>query len=468
MKNTILQRKSILCAAAALALATACNTDNDNKYIVKTGDIYIVAGAYTGTSTKVQYEYDETESLHRTIWSEFEELYVAAYSEDQRVNADGTLWSRFATESTEAGYNKDYMLFSGSALTSSDSEIAANQRLFALYPATVLCSDEDDLITVPCSQKYYPETFDPNSVIMVSAPLKVTLPSEGTAHTSAFRFRHHTGYLKLSFNGLPEAAADEYITSVTLSASEGTPVAGNFRAVIDNHLGDWTFEPDSDTFDTISLDFTESETKVSDLEECWFVMMPGDYDDVTISIHTDKLSEITMHRSGLTIESNVIHAQNITFNDSDQVKQIFTIMLTGEDLNIPKSLPLGGKEITGEKDGVTFTHKRTDYTLIDKEKYIQLESLSSGIGGQLWNSSPLPSPLISVEIHYYSTELLKSKFVYTKTGTSLTDYSQEIAGTGDEIVMVYPENSDSRYFHIENKGDRAVSIQYIKITCAPN
>ena len=91
---------------AVLAILTGCTADNHNKYIIKTGDIYIVAGAVTGTTTKVAYEYDQKESIHRTVWSENEELYVAAYADGSRVNADGTSWSLFSTLTTDEGFNK--------------------------------------------------------------------------------------------------------------------------------------------------------------------------------------------------------------------------------------------------------------------------------------------------------------------------------------------------------------------------
>ena len=449
-----------------LILMTGCSTGGSNKYIVKTGDIYIVAGAYSGAATKVEYEYDLSELLHRTVWSEDEEIYVAAYSDGSRVNADGTIWSRFSTDVAETEFDKEYMLFSGFALTASDPEIVAEQRLYAIYPADVLCSDADNMVMMSASQHYSPRTFDTQALIMVSAPLGVTLPAEGTVHASAFRFRHHTGYLKLTFSGLPEDLATERISRITLRTAENMPVSGKFLATIDDQLGDWTFGPAGENSDTIELDFEDSDITVADLDECWFVMMPGEYGDVTIGIYTDEASKITMKRSGLSIESNVIHARNIRFGKDDLLQRAAEITLTGEDLNIPKSLQLGGNMVSGAKDGVMFSHRRTIYTT---EKYIQLYSVSSGVGGQLGNTTPFPSPLRSVEICYLDKDTMLSKFVYAKLGTSATEYFDATTGTGEAIVLLYPpDGTDCRYFHIENKGSSNVRIKYIKITCAPD
>ena len=463
MKHTFYRATlRVLCTVAQVVAMTACTTGG-SKYIVKTGDIYIVAGAYAGATTKVEYE--STDSVHRTVWSEAgEEIYVAAYADGSRVDADGRLWSHFDQTPNDNGFDKEYMLFSGSALTPSTTEIASEQRLYALYPADALCDVQHDTVLVPSTQTYRPDSFDTEAVILVSAPLAVTLPSEGTAYTSAFRFRHQTGYIHLAFRGLPDEVAAERITRITLQTTNGTPIAGKYFAHIDNHAGDWTFTPADDASNRIELDFSGREVTVADLADCWFVMMPGDYGDVIVTIHTDSHLAIVMQRSGLKLESGAIDSRTIEFGDGDQIKRPTVITLTGSDLGFKTTTSTD--ETKRDKDGVTFAYKQVKR---NGSYHIVFQNASAGIGGNLHNSTSLPGAIISIEINYAATGI-GNGYIVTKLGDSLENYIHEYSGNKNEILQVVtpPAGEDLRYFCIENtyRDSGTTAIQSIKLTCA--
>lgn len=433
---------------AGCALFGACVGDKEVTG-VKDG-VRIVSGAWPdGEGTRVTYETDG--DRHRVVWTEGDALRVAAFADGVRVSDGGKRWSRFDMV-TDDGFDASYMLFSGPALMPSGS---GKQRLYALSPAGMLAGETEDKLVFPSVQTYSPDSFDPDAVLLVSAPVEAELPQSGTVHTAPFRFAHYTGYLCLAPEGLPESVSEERIDRIVLERMDGEAVSGNFEAVIDDAAGDWTLEPGGETLPTVTLDFAGSGTTVGDVESCWFSLLPGTYGRVAVSIYTVSGTMLRMERDGLVIEPGVIGRQRIRFGAGDTVTRTFR--LDGGDLGIGETM--NGEKMTGTKDGIVFGYYKLKCVSSGGELHVEF-----GKNGSLANESPFPGRITSVEVE--CTEAVKSRFIKVSMGTAAGEYAYTRQGTTNEVnCFEAPAGSDYRYMSVENGNTYVADLRNIRITC---
>ncbi len=416
--------------------------------------VRIEAGAYAAAAgTRVEYESDGTG--HRVVWAEGDALRVAAFADGARVRSGDKAWSRFDMV-TEGGFDPSYMLFGGDALLPAEGNVS-RQRLYGLYPAGMLSVDTDDALVFPAVQRYRAESFDTDAVLLVAAPVEATIPQEGTVRAEPFRFDHYTGYLRLSPRDLPADIGDEPISRIVLECMDDTPVAGDFRVSIDDAAGGWALEPGADAVRSVTLDCSEEAPRVGELEHCWFALLPGRYDRVALTLHTEAGTVVRMERSGLEIASGVVKLQDIRFRAGDTVSR--TYRLDGGDLGIRDYV--NGEVLTGTKNGVEFGFLKLRYLLSGEDTCLELGKR----GGRLWNTEPLPGRVTAVEVE--CVEAYNARFVQASIGSSTETYEYTRMGnTGELNRFEPPAGSDFRYVSIENTGASAVAVvRCIRIVC---
>lgn len=420
--------------------------------------VRILSGAYAASDTRVDYEHDAASGIRRVVWAEGDALQVAAFSETGRIDVSGSLWSRFGMV-TDTGFDKEYMRFAGDALIPAAQHGTALQRLYAFYPASALNDVQRDEATFPTIQKYKKGSFDTDAVILVSAPVEAEIPVQGSVETAAFRMRHYTGYLQLFPKNLPADISDEIVSEISIESPAGKAMSGIFTIGIDSAAAEWRFDPAGENSNRLKIDCSNAGIKVEELQECWFAMLPGLYEKVVFTVRTDIGSVITMERSGLQIQSGVVNTQDINFRSGDVLKKAVVIDLDGSDLDIGGIAQTGEK--SGVKDGVEFSYTQLKYILAGDSKLLGFNRK----GAALWNTTPLPSPIVRVELDH--TDSFAAKFTYVNLGTSLNyEFSSPCSAEG--VNCIYSSgDKDVRYVRIENKNSGKSDIRKIRIICAP-
>ena len=411
-----------------------------------------MSGACTSAVTRVDYEADG--DVHRVVWEEGDALRVAAFCDGVRVMDDGRLWSLFNMDNSQT-FDRDYMLFAGNALLPDGFAAPVTERLYAVYPADVM-GDGTDRLEFPARQVYEEGSFCTDAVIMFSAPVETELPVEGTVHTKAFRFAHHTGYLELTPKGLPESIKNESVAEVSVRAVNGSAVAGAFVIGIDDAAESWSLVPDADgtVSDCVAIDYDGSEVTVGSLGACRFSLLPGDYGDVEFKIVTESGAEVVMPRSGLTVKSGVLSRQDINFRNGDS----FTVQLTGDDLGL--SAIFSGEK-TGEKDGVVYRYNKLKKQSADDGTHIVFRSKGDGY---LLNETAFPGRITAVEI-------VGGKLTVA-FGTSPDSYTEVVKEVGvDAGTYRYVPPTDGTYCYVRISNDSyvdSIGVASIRITCVVN
>lgn len=439
-----------LCAGL-FALGSLCSCGQNHDSEVYRG-VRIVSGACSSAVTRVDYEVDG--DVHRFVWEEGDALRVAAFCNGVRVVDNGRLWSLFNMDSSQT-FDRDYMLFAGNALLPDGFTAPVTERLYAVYPADVM-GDGTDRLEFPARQVYEEGSFCTDAVIMFSAPVETELPVEGTVHTKAFRFAHHTGYLELTPKGLPESIQNESVAEVSVRAVNGSAVAGAFVIGIDDAAESWSLVPDADgtVSDCVAIDYDGSEVTVDSLGACRFSLLPGDYGDVEFKIVTESGAEVVMPRSGLTVKSGVLSRQDINFRNGDS----FTVPLTGDDLGL--SAIFSGEE-TGEKGGVVYRYNKLKKQSADDGTHIVFRSKGDGY---LWNETAFPGRIAAVEI-------VGGKLTVA-FGTSPDSWTEVVKEVGvDAGTYRYVPPTDGTYCYVRISNDSyvdSIGVASIRITCVVN
>ena len=429
--------------AALLGLGTACSRPEsmEVRQLVR-----IVAGAWADGGSRVVYD----GQAQRLFWSEDDRLAVAACEEGERVS-DGTARWRCFGQSSDRPFDPEYLLFEGEALRQSATG-SVWQELYAFYPYELLADPAEDTFQFPTVQRYVAGSFDPDTVVMCSAPLQAELPESGTVHTSAFRLRHHTGYLRLSFSGLPDEAADERVVAVEL-ATAGQPVAGTYGIAIDGVAGEWAFTPGSGTTDRLTVDFSEAQVTVGELVECWFALMPGTYETVVLTIRTASGGSLTMERGGLPIRSGVVKVQELHFRDGDRYEAERTLVLDAAALEADTIYGSGSVEV----DGVTVGYDRLRSVVSDGETCLDLATRT----GVLYNVTPVPGVIVRIEVDFATS--LGARFTTVTIGET-SGGGTAANGTSEGVNMFDGGAGDARYFRIEHTGTvQAAVIRHIRV-----
>lgn len=439
-----------LCAGL-FALGSLCSCGQNHDSEVYRG-VRIVSGACSSAVTRVDYEVDG--DVHRFVWEEGDALRVAAFCDGVRVVDNGRLWSLFNMDSSQS-FDRNYMLFTGNALLPDGFTAPVTERLYAVYPADVM-GDGTDRLEFPARQVYEEGSFCTDAVIMFSAPVETELPVEGTVHTKAFRFAHHTGYLELTPKGLPESIQNESVAEVSVRAVNGSAVAGAFVIGIDDAAESWSLVPDADgtVSDCVAIDYDGSEVTVDSLGACRFSLLPGDYGDVEFKIVTESGAEVVMPRSGLTVKSGVLSRQDINFRNGDS----FTVPLTGDDLGL--SAIFSGEE-TGEKGGVVYRYNKLKKQSADDGMHIVFRRKGDGY---LLNETAFPGRITAVEI-------VGGKLTVA-FGTSPNSCTEVVKDVGvDAGTYRYVPPTDGTYCYVRISNDSyvdSIGVASIRITCVVN
>lgn len=439
-----------LCAGL-FALGSLCSCGQSHDSEVYRG-VRIVSGACTPAVTRVDYEVDG--DVHRFVWEEGDTLRVAAFCNGVRVVDNGRMWSLFNMDSSQS-FDRNYMLFTGNALLPDGFTAPVTERLYAVYPADVM-GDGTDRLEFPARQVYEEGSFCTDAVIMFSAPVETELPVEGTVHTKAFRFAHHTGYLELTPKGLPESIQNENVAEVSVRAVNGSAVAGAFVIGIDDAAESWSLVPDADgtVSDCVAIDYDGSEVTVDSLGACRFSLLPGDYGDVEFKIVTESGAEVVMPRSGLAVQSGVLSRQDINFRNGDS----FTVQLTGDDLGL--SAIFSGEK-TGEKGGVVYRYNKLKKQSADDGTHIVFRSKGDGY---LLNETAFPGRIAAVEI-------VGGKLTVA-FGTSPNSWTEVVKEVGvDAGTYRYVPPTDGTYCYVRISNDSyvgSIGVASIRITCVVN
>ena len=443
-----------LCAGL-FALGSLCSCGQSHDSEVHRG-VRIVSGACTSAVTRVDYEVDG--DVHRVVWEEGDALRVAAFCNGVRVVDDGRMWSLFNMDSSQT-FDRDYMLFAGNALLPDGFAAPVTERLYAVYPADVM-GDGTDRLEFPARQVYEEGSFCTDAVIMFSAPVETELPVEGTVHTKAFRFAHHTGYLELTPKGLPESIQNESVAEVSVRAVNGSAMAGAFVVGIDDAAGSWSLVPDTDgaVSDCIVVDYDGSGVTVGSLGACRFSLLPDDYGDVEFKIVTESGAEVVMPRSGLAVQSGVLSRQDINFRGGDSFTVPVETMLTGNDLGLSA---IFSEEKTGEKDGVVYRYNKLKRQSADDGMHIVFRSKGDGY---LWNETAFPGRIAAVEIVGG-----KLTVAFGTSPDSCTEVAKEVGVDAGTYRYVPPTDGTYCYVRISNDSYAdSIGVASIRITCVVN
>lgn len=414
--------------------------------------VRIVSGASASAMTRVGYESDG--GVHRVVWEEGDALRVAAFCDGVRVADNGRLWSLFNMDDSQP-FDKEYMLFAGDALLPDGFAAPVTERLYAVYPAEVM-GDGTDRLEFPAIQTYEEGSFCTDAVIMFSAPVEAELPVEGTVHTKAFSFAHHTGYLELTPKGLPDVIQSENVAEVSLRAVDGRAVAGSFVVGIDDASGSWSLVPDADgtVSDCVTVDYNGCGVTVGSLGACRFSLLPGDYGDVEFMIITESGAEVVMPRSGLVVKSGVLSRQDINFKEGDSFALPVYMTLTGDDLGL--SSVFSGEK-TGEKDGIVYGYNKLKRKSADDGMHIVFRSKGDGC---LWNETAFAGRIDCVEI--------VGGGLSVAFGTSPDNCTAEVEATVDAGTYKFAAPADDAYCYVRisnNDYVNDVEVASIRITC---
>ncbi len=416
-------------ALAGLVCVTACSRP---ERMAEAQPVRIVAGAWSGEAeSRVMYDGDRG----RVSWTKTDRLAVAACEAGGRVSDGGVRWRCFL-QSEAYPFDPDYLLFEGEALGTPGSR----QALYAFYPYDLLTAPDEDAFRFPAGQQWVAGSFDPAAVVMCSAPVMAELPESGTLHTSAFRFRHHTGYLRLLFEGLPAEAADEQVVAVELAAA-GQPVAGVYHLAIDDEAGTWSMTPGAETTDRLTVDFSAARLTVGELTECWFAMMPATYETVILTIRTASGGTLTMERGGLPIRSGVVKVQTLRFRDGDRYDPVQVMAVDAGTLTTGTVYGSGSAEL----DGVTLCYERLRQVPDGEETWLDLATRT----GTLYNTTPVPGAIQRIEVDFATA--LGAR--YTTVTIGATPEGGTSAGGASEGVNTFEAgDAEARYFRIAHTG----------------
>lgn len=426
----------------AAIMAAACSRPEGGE---QQPTVRIVAGAAAnGGEADSRVAYDPERG--RLYWSAGDRMAVASCEEGVRVSEEtGVRWRCFG-QAEGSTFDPEYMLFAGDALRSSTA--AVRQELYAFYPYELLEGFAGDTFLFPAVQRRVAGSFDPTAVVMCSEPLPVELPEAGTVEASAFRLRHHTGYLKLTFADLPAEAASETVSAIELSMG-GQPAAGRYEIRIDGQQGSWEFVPTGEATDRVTVDFSESPVTVSQLadEACWFALMPDRYETVTITIRTTSGGALTMVRSGLPIRSGVVQVQTIRFREGDTYAPARVMTLDGSALGLGSLYSTKNAVV----DGVSWTCERGRAVNSQGNVYIELATQT----GAVYNKTALSGEIVRVEIDFETES--GAGYTEVRMGTASGE-GTPVTGTTAGVNTFVPQQEDARYLRIENTGTMQTAV----------
>lgn len=267
--------------AAVLMLLASCNTDTTEPSVPATRTITrtfpVDETVYTAQDTRTAYEngqigFTNNEKLGAYVWTDAGASANAGMA-TRTAGMPSTVTVTHNALSNGVEYNYVFVY-----------PYKYNNSLYRNTPTVVLNN----------IQHPTPTTFDPVQDILVSKPVKVT-GNGGTTTSEALpeiQFKRLFTFFRLKidrskFTGDIKLADGEKIRSVTITAPEGTQLAGTARVDIDEAYDATTCKFTIPT-NAITADYgTDSEAFNTDgTFDVWFVVNPVTFNGLTIEVRT--------------------------------------------------------------------------------------------------------------------------------------------------------------------------------------
>lgn len=322
--------------AAVLMLLASCSTDSTEpsapavRTITRTFPVNETIGSAHDTRTAYengQIGFTENEHLGAYVWSE-----------DLDENAGGVgLATR--TPGSPATITVSHNAISG-ATAYTYVFVSPYKYSHSLYRAA-------PTVTLNPVQHPTATTFDPSQDILVSQP--VTGPAGGNTSPvlNEVVFKRLFTFFRLKidrskFTGDITLAEGEKIRSVTITAPEGTALAGTAKVTIEEAYDATTFtftEPSN----TVTADYdTDGEALNADgTFDVWFVVNPVAFNGLTIEVRTSAktITQTFSEQVALDFKASGINTLNFQPANNDNIKTVAT--------SITNDYYTGGVEIEG-------------------------------------------------------------------------------------------------------------------------
>lgn len=322
--------------AAVLMLLASCSTDSTEpsapavRTITRTFPVNETIGSAHDTRTAYengQIGFTDNEHLGAYVWSE--ELDKNAGGVGLATRTPGSPATITVSHNAISGASAYTYVFV--------SPYKYNHSLYRAAPT----------VTLNPVQHPTPTTFDPSQDILVSQP--VTGPAGGNTSPvlNEVVFKRLFTFFRLKidrskFTGDITLAEGEKIRSVTITASEGTALAGTAKVTIEEAYDATTFtftEPSN----SVTADYgTDGEALNADgTFDVWFVVNPVTFNGLTIKVRTSAQTITQTFSELIALDFKASGINTLTFQpaNNDNIKTVAT--------SITNDYYTGGVEIEG-------------------------------------------------------------------------------------------------------------------------
>ena len=311
--------------AAVLMLLASCNTDTTEPSVPATRTITrtfpVDETVYTAQDTRTAYEngqigFTNNEKLGAYVWTDAGASANAGMA-TRTAGMPSTVTVTHNALSNGVEYNYVFVY-----------PYKYNNSLYRNTPTVVLNN----------IQHPTPTTFDPVQDILVSKPVKVT-GNGGTTTSEALpeiQFKRLFTFFRLKidrskFTGDIKLADGEKIRSVTITAPEGTQLAGTARVDIDEAYDATTCKFTIPT-NAITADYgTDGEAFNTDgTFDVWFVVNPVAFNGLTIEVRTSAqtITQTFNEQVALDFKATGINALNFQPANNTNIKTVSVTALT--------------------------------------------------------------------------------------------------------------------------------------------
>lgn len=325
MKKT-LQSLSLLALAAAALIG--CSKDDVQSAATATKEVTLTLSAEKPEISNTP-EARTVYSDGHILWNTTGEKLRIAYADNGIIAAKATFQIANATE-VSADQKTAKFQFQGTVPAE-----AGAYTLHALYPSaastdSTLDSQESGTSKIKNPQSPLANSFDPEADVMVGTSVKsyAVFPEN---EDIAMLYKRLVAHGQITLTGLP-FEADETVENVTLTAPEGTKVAGSIRT--DLLKKEISYTTNADNY--VSLSYTDAPLDADGNFVAWFCSIPFTVEaDQTLKIEVSTARgtytrEITARAEGISFKENTRNLLTVNMASADFTPVTGTALTTGQ------------------------------------------------------------------------------------------------------------------------------------------
>lgn len=254
----------------------------------------------TADNVNTRAVYDEADGLIQ--WENMDALSIFEDTGDAESKAASKIY--FRTDLGIAGFHGDVHVSDGDDI-----------GFDFIYPYSTTISKDGGAyrMTLPSRQHMESSSFDEESLFLFASAENVSIGPNTDSISVAVSFNHVLGYMKLSFEDVPEGFEDLYETGVvdkvTVRAQDGSILAGDFLL----HPADMVLENIGNNTSVIEVDGNVN-IPIKDYV-CYITVNPGVYENVEVTVSTvnGNVSYLCQH---LEVKTGCVTSADIEFSGS--------------------------------------------------------------------------------------------------------------------------------------------------------